>query len=177
VASSGLKIFSRADWGARPPRGALANAGAITQATVHHGGVVGGQRLTFEHGAATMRSWQAFHQDGRGWRDIGYNFGIDGRGRLYEGRPVGRLPAAVEGSNSNSVAFVFMLDGDRHGLNFLQRRTLKTLFEKGIPERGVAPLKTLLVRGHQECPGHASNACPGAKIMAHLRWRRNRYRK
>lgn len=176
MATSGLKIFSRERWGARPPKAPLASAGPIREATIHHGGVVGGHRMTFAHGAATARSWQDFHMDARGWLDIGYTFLIDGRGRLYEGRPVGKLPAAVTGSNANSVAFNFMLDGDRWSLNWFERRTLKVLFEKGVPERGVPPLKTLWVRGHQECPGHASNACPGKNIMRHLRWRRSRYK-
>lgn len=171
-----LKIFSRARCGLRPvPRASYSTAGPIRIASIHHGGEVGSPRPTFLAGKATWQSWQSYHQ-GKGWLDIGYTFGIDGLGRLYEGRPVGALPAAVLGHNLNSIGFVFMQDGDRYGLTWFQRRTLKALFEKGIPEKNVPPLRTLDVRGHREFSGHESNACPGVKILRHLKWRRSRYR-
>lgn len=173
---AGLKIFSRDRCGLRSPRRALANRGQLRGASFHHGGAIGAPRYRFAHAAATWREFQRFHQDVRGWLDIAYTFGIDGFGRLYAGRPVDKLPAAVENHNTGTITFVFLQDGDRYRLTPLQRRTLKILFEKGIPERGIPPLKTVDCRGHQEYPGHYSNACPGQHIMRHLRWRRLRSR-
>lgn len=113
--------------------------------------------------------------DSHGWQDIGYNLGVDGLGRLYQGRPVGTLPAAVGGHNSGSVAIVFMQDGRYHKLTRLQRRTLRLLFEKGIPDIGLPPLKRLRVLGHNEYSGHEYNECPGRLIKNHLVWRRRQY--
>jgi hypothetical protein len=146
----------------------------VTVASIHHGGVVGGPRPTFLAGKQTWQSWQAYHMS-KGWTDVAYTFGIDGLGRLYEGRPVTAVPAAVENHNTGSIAFVFMQDGDRFELNWFQRRTLQELFEKGVPAYGVPPLRTLKVRGHNEFSGHESNACPGKHILRHLKWRRGRY--
>lgn len=176
-----MKVFRRSRIGLRAPRGSYSSAGPITHASFHHGGVVGGPRMTFAYARATWLSWQAYHQNFHRWVDIGYNVGVDGLGRLYEGRPPGKLPAAVGNHNSNSIGIVFMQDGDRHGLNLLQRRTLKALFKNGNKELGIPPLKSLLhkpgphggVFGHKEYSGHGSNACPGVKILKTLK----RYRK
>lgn len=168
--------------GLAPPRTAYAPSGRITHVSVHHGGPVGKPRWTFRSAAATWRSFQSYHQ-GKGWNDIGYHLGVDGRGRLYAGRPVGTLPAAVEGHNSGSVAIVFMQDGRYHKLTRRQRRTLRRLFVYGIPKMGLPPLADLAtnpgneygVFGHREYPGHEWNACPGSLIQRHLEWRRERY--
>ena len=175
-----LRIFSRKRIGLRAPKGPYGPRGTLTHVSIHHGGPVGGPRFSFKTASETWRSWQAFHMDTNGWNDIGYHFGVDAYGRLYEGRPVTALPAAVGGHNTGSLGIVFLQDGRFHKLTFLQRRTLKELFEKGIPSRGIPPLKKLAkdprdgvgVFGHREYSGHESNACPGGLIMEHLRWRR-----
>jgi hypothetical protein len=175
-----MKVFSRSRTGLQPPRGSYATAGRLWHCSIHHGGAVGGPPLTFRSGAAKWRSYQAWHF-AQGWTDIGYNVGVDGLGRLYEGRPPGKLPAAVGNHNSNSIGIVFMQDGDRYGLTLAQRRTLKALFKQGNRELGIPPLKGLLhipgphggVFGHKEYSGHGSNACPGRKILSTLK----RYRK
>lgn len=170
-----MRVFSRDRIGLAPVNGRYSPNGWPKVASIHHGGPVGGPRWTFKAAAETWRSWQRYHQNDRHWVDIGYHFGIDGRGRLYEGRPVSAVPAAVAGHNTGSVAFVFLQDGRAHRLTWMQRRTLKELFEKGVPKRGVPPLKALTVRGHNEFAGHESNECPGNQIARHLRWRRGRY--
>ena len=175
VLNNGLIGFTRRRVGLRPAKG-RASAGPLKGASIHHGGPVGGPRMTFRSARATWKGWQVYHQDSNGWDDIGYNIGIDGLGRLYQGRPVGVLPAAVGNHNSGTVGIVFMQDGRRHKLNAFQRRTLKVLFEKGVPKWGLPPLRKLsFVKGHQEFSGHESNECPGGHIMRHLRWRRGRY--
>jgi hypothetical protein len=170
----GLIGFTRKRIGLRPPTMPYARH-AIRGASIHHGGPVGGPRMTFRAAQLTWREWQAYHQ-GKGWSDIGYTLGVDGLGRVYQGRPMSAVPAAVGGHNTGVPGINFMQDGRYHKLNALQRRTLKVLFEHGIPAWGLPPLKTLEVKGHQEYSGHHSNECPGGHIMRHLRWRRERYR-
>ncbi len=169
--SNGIQLASRASAGLRTARDSHV-AGVLRIASIHHGGPVGAPPLTFDAASARWRSFQDFHMNTRGWDDIGYNLGVDGRGRLYQGRPVGVLPAAVGGHNSNSVGIVFLQDGRKHRLNWLQRRTLATLFKHGVPEIELPPLRELKVRGHNEFSGHESNECPGQHIERHLRWRR-----
>jgi hypothetical protein len=173
---AGLTVFERERIGLRPSRGS-SPAGRLTHASIHHGGPEGAPRMTYAAAAKTWRGWQAYHMDSpdHGWNDIGYNLGVDGLGRLYEGRPVGTLPAAVGNHNTGSVGIVFIQDGRHHELTPDARRTLQVLFEHGIPELGLPALKTMRVRGHREYAGHTSNACPGEKIMRHLAWRRDQY--
>jgi hypothetical protein len=170
-----LKVFSRSRVGLKPARGYSPNP-KPRFASIHHGGPVGGPRMSFAAAASTWRSWQDYHQGHNGWSDIGYHVGIDGLGRLYEGRPVSAVPAAVGGHNTGSVGIVFLQDGRYHKLNYLQRRALRILFEKGEKQLGIPPLKTLqFVKGHNEFAGHYSNECPGGLIAKHLRWRRGQY--
>jgi hypothetical protein len=180
----GIKVYERRDWGARPAKAAPIDTRPIMFAGIHHGGVVGGPRLTFSAAAATCRDWQHFHMDVRGWNDLAYNLLVDGLGRVYEGRMVGTLAAGVLNHNSNGVHVNFMQDGDRFGLTPLAKRTLRILFEHGIPELHLVPLKRFAndprdeagVFGHREFSGHETNACPGQKILSHLRWRRVQYK-
>lgn len=180
---AGLVVYERDDIGLRAPRRGYSSRGHLYHVSIHHGGPVGPPRATKAEAVATWRSWQRYHQDSNGWIDIGYHFGIDGRGRLYEGRPVWALPAAVGWHNTGQISFNFMQDGRYYELTELQRETLKVLFEAGIPRLDVPPLRRISthagsqwgVFGHQEYSGHHSNACPGDHIMRHLRWRRSRY--
>jgi hypothetical protein len=170
-----MKVFSRKRVGLRPPKQGYSTQ-SITFASIHHGGPVGPPRMTFAKASQTWRDFQAFHQNSRGWNDIGYHVGIDGLGRLYEGRPAHAVPAAVENHNTGSIGIVFMQDGRYYRLNPLQRRALRLLFEKGEPVLGIPPLKNLkYVKGHNEFIGHLSNECPGKHISRHLKWRRDRY--
>jgi hypothetical protein len=174
LAHGKLKGFGRARIGLKPPSNDYSDTGKLWHASIHHGGPVGAPRMTFRAAAKTWRDWQAYHLS-QGWIDIGYNIGVDGKGRLYKGRPVGALPAAVGYHNTGSVGINFMQDGRFYGLTTAQRRTLKILFEIGVPEWNLPPLKKLQVYAHREYSGHTSNECPGDKIHRHLRWRRNRY--
>lgn len=180
---AGIIVYEREDWNARQPTGGYASRGSLTHASIHHGGPVGAPRMTFDSAAQTCRDWQRYHQDVQRWLDIGYTFLMDGRGRLYEGRPVWALCAAVGGHNTGQISFNFMQDGRFYELEPAQRETLKILFEVGIPRLNVPPLKRLAthagdkwgVWSHREYEGHHSNICPGDLIQRHLGWRRSQY--
>ena len=174
-----MKVFTRERVGLRPSKQPYTDTKPVTICSIHHGGPVGAPPMTFKNAASHWRGYQTFHQtpepQGRGWNDIGYNVGVDGLGRLYEGRPWGALPAAVLNHNSHSGGICFMQNGDDYKLNAAQRRTLRILFEKGCKPLGIPPLKTLTVKGHKEFSGHETNACPGVHILRHLKWRRRQY--
>lgn len=172
----GLRVYTRSDWKARAPKAAWSSAGKLFHAGIHHGGPVGGRRMTKKAAVATCQSWQNFHMDERGWNDVGYNLLVDGLGRLYIGRPVGKLAAGVLNHNTGGVHINFMQDGRLFPLNRAQKRTLRILFKHGIPRLGLPPLKQFAqdpssgagVFGHREYSGHASNECPG-RILDQLK--------
>ncbi len=170
--NNGLVLFDRKRIGLRTSKGST-STGRIQHVSIHHAGPTGKPPRTFKSASALIRGFQAYHMDGQGWNDIGYNLLVDAGGRLYQGRTVGSLPAAVGNHNSNSVGICFMQDGRYHALTRAQRRTLAKLFRYGIPRLGLPPLRGLKVYGHNEYSGHTSNECPGGRIKKHLIWRRN----
>ena len=79
-------IYTRAQWGAderlRDPSDLT--YGAVKAAVVHHTVDANGYRSS--QVPALIRGIYAFHVNGRGWSDIGYNFLVDRFGRIWEGR-------------------------------------------------------------------------------------------
>ena len=81
------RIRRRKEWGAQPFRGTPIplNRPSYDYMTLHH--TAGFAATTLAEGLQQVRAIQDFHQNGRGWSDIGYQFLMDQEGRLYQGRP------------------------------------------------------------------------------------------
>ncbi len=80
-------LTTRAEWNAAPFIGTtapLAPTGYV-RLTFHHAAGFGA--YTKEEALAQVKAIQEFHQNGRGWSDIGYQFVMDQSGRVYQGRP------------------------------------------------------------------------------------------
>jgi len=92
-------VVTRKQWGANE---SLNNCGisygtSAKMVFIHH--TVNSNDYGPSDGAAIVRSIHAYHTEGRGWCDIGYNFLVDRYGTIYEGRRGGmRLP--VKGAHS-----------------------------------------------------------------------------
>lgn len=98
-------VRPRSAWAARPPSSQIPLASSIRFAVVHH--TVSSNNYSAAEVPGILRSIQAYHMDGRGWSDIGYNFLVDryggiweGRGRALEGAAIG---AHAAGFNTGSV--------------------------------------------------------------------------
>jgi len=91
-----VTVHPRTAWSARAPR-STAYADSVKMAVVHHS--ASGNSYTPAQVPAVLRSVQAFHLDGRGWSDIGYNVVIDKFGSVWEGR-AGGLSRAVVGTHA-----------------------------------------------------------------------------
>lgn len=66
-----LEIIDRAGWGAKPPKYREYINKTVSVVIIHHSYIPPACN-TSEECAAAMRSMQRFHQDDRGWADIGY---------------------------------------------------------------------------------------------------------
>src|SRR5207253_2037642 len=106
-------VVTRAQWGADESiRKNNQKYAPITKLFVHH-------TVTSPDGpdpdpAATVRAIYAYHVQGNGWDDIGYNFLIDAQGRVYEGRwardyAPGETPTG-EDLNENGVVGAHVLN-------------------------------------------------------------------
>ncbi|NBC18705.1 MAG: T9SS type A sorting domain-containing protein [Bacteroidetes bacterium] len=89
-------LHPRAEWNAEPFRGTpipLARPN-YTRMTFHHAAGFGA--TTYQEGLEQVKRIQDFHQNGRGWSDIGYHFVLDESGRVYQGRPFGNETTRFE---------------------------------------------------------------------------------
>lgn len=107
-----VDISTRAAWGAAPPSDQVSYGSTIDLAVVHHS--VSANDYGPSAVPGMIRSIQAFHMQGRGWSDIGYNFVVDRFGGVWEGR-AGSLDgptigAHAGGFNTNSVGVVVLGD-------------------------------------------------------------------
>ena len=80
-------LHDRDEWNAEPFRGTPVplNQPDYEQMTLHH--TAGFAAVTLTEGLEQVKRIQDFHQNGRGWSDIGYHYLMDQEGRLYQGRP------------------------------------------------------------------------------------------
>jgi len=79
------RVISRAEWGAPAQVCAPDVASKLVGAVVHHTAGSNDYASAAE-AMQQIRNDAAFHINGRGWCDIGYNFVVDKWGNIYEGR-------------------------------------------------------------------------------------------
>ena len=94
-------VISREDWGADPPDGQYSNHPYYDKLTLHHAACCSAENI--EEGLEQVKWIQYFHQNGRGWMDIGYHFLVDRAGNIYQGRPETVLGAHVGGANTGNI--------------------------------------------------------------------------
>lgn len=151
-----MRIVSRSEWGARPPKARHTISLPTPRCWVHH-------TATEQHGAAGMRAIQAFHMDVKGWLDIAYSFVIDDDGTVYEARGAGVAGGHTAGDNSTSHAICLMGNFETRPP---QARALDSLVELARHGRDRGWWVPTL-GGHRDAPG-ASTACPGRFLYAQL---------
>ena len=126
---------------------------------------------------AILRSIYAFHVNGRGWSDIGYNFLVDRFGRIWEGR-YGGIDRAVIGAHTrgfNSYAFAMSAIGNfdvaavpsavvsAYQRLFAWKATLHEFDPAGYADIGGRILNA--ISGHRDV---GQTACPGRYLYAKI---------
>ncbi|MEU5159698.1 N-acetylmuramoyl-L-alanine amidase, partial [Streptomyces sp. NPDC020875] len=149
--SQPLFAYTRAQWGARPPKEVTrVPLSSRTGFTVH-----------YSAGAATqtVRQIQNYHMDSRGWSDIGYNFLVDRDGRIFEGRGWDVVGAHATGHNNTHIGVCFIgEDGDATPRAL---SAIRALYEAANVGAG----RTLDRTWHGGLSGQ-STQCPGAGLRA-----------
>ncbi len=187
-----LGLNSRASWGARPAK-AVSYGSEVKIAVVHHS--VSSNSYTASQVPAVLRGIQAYHQDGKGWSDIGYNFAVDKYGGAWEARQGGTdrpvVGAHARGFNTDSVGIVvlgdysnvnpsaaanesvarlagwkLLLSGHRPG----EMASITSGGSSSIPAGKTVSLRRVI--GHQQvgytaCPGRIQNYASSIRTRAH----------
>lgn len=162
-------VITREEWGANPPIGNYVphNPYRLTQ---HH--TAGTRVSTLQQGIDEMEFIQDFHQNGRGWQDIGYHYCIDDSGIIYEGVPPQYRGTHVGGNNTGNIGISYM--GNFHiagefptqaALDSLVRIWSWLSFEFGVNPDSLF--------GHRD---YNATACPGDNLYPELPDLRNSIR-
>jgi len=160
-----MKIYTRAEWGARPPQAAMSKQTSPTEAFIHYSDEASGtapkiDRLTEQKEKA--RAIQNFHMDGRGWSDIAYHYlvfqpyGSLRRARVFQGRRVENVPAAQAGHNTGTIA-ICVVAAPGEPLRRNTRYAIEQLLKRHPSVK--------VVGGHRDV---VSTDCPGNVIYAQI---------
>jgi hypothetical protein len=162
----GLGIVTREQWGASSTR--CSSTDSKYKMAIHH------TVTPSNDPESRVRAIQRYHQDTRGWCDIGYHFLVGTDGRIYEGRPLHLVGAHVGGQNTGNIGVSFVGCFHSSGCGSmgptvppeemieLAGRLLGTLSRLHDIE-----LNNDRVRGHRDHPG-ASTTCPGDNVYVRI---------
>ncbi|XP_078126111.1 peptidoglycan recognition protein 6 [Sander vitreus] len=159
-------IIPRCMWGAEPYRGTPTNLSLpLSFMYIHHTHTPSQPCLTFQKCSADMRSMQRFHQDDRGWDDIGYSFVAGSDGNIYEGR--GWLWRGAHTLGHNSIGYGVSFIGDyastlpsQHAMGLVRDQLASCAIGGG---RLVA---TFTLQGHRQV---VNTSCPGDALYNEIR--------
>lgn len=121
--------------------------------------------------AASMRAIYYYHTVRRGWGDIGYNYLIDPRGNIYEGRAGGERVVAghTRGYNTGSIGIAVLGNYEENAVPFEVLDALGRLIgnkaeQYDIQVDGFGQFRGKVianVMGHRDA---AATVCPGQKL-------------
>ena len=177
-------MHQRSEWTSRAAR-EVNVASEVKMAVVHH--TVSTNSYSAGQVPSLLRGIQAYHMDGRGWSDIGYNFVVDKYGGIWEARGGGYdrpvIGAHASGFNTGSVGISVLGDYSaitpsaavresiaqvagwklfRHGYDPAQSATFTSGGSPSIPAGQKVTLPRVV--GHTHV---GSTSCPG-RIAEHL---------
>jgi len=155
-----VAIIPRAEWRANPTRLNYTPMTTIRRITVHHTG----EEWTDEDYRSTankIRGYQRYHQNDRGWADLGYHYVIDRCGRVWEGRNLGHQGAHAGSSqlNKGNVGISVMGNYENQALVAAQKDSLASLLSVLCHEYELKPWQ---ISTHKELK---QTACPGAHLQ------------
>ncbi len=183
-------VVTRSEWGADESlRKGEPKFAPVTKLFVHHTVTSPGE--SDPDPASTVRAIYAYHTQGNGWDDIGYNFLVDPKGRIYEGRSArsyakGEMPtgedeqgngvvgAHAAGYNFGSAAVAVMgdftsVEPSSPAMNAVQRMMAWKADRHDINPEANDPFTGTdgVTRTFPNLAGHrdvGSTACPGDRL-------------
>ncbi len=155
-----LRVYSRADWGARAPRCSSSSMNPV-RATIHHTVTPTSDSMSPQ---ARLRQIQAFHQNSRGWCDIGYNYLVSRDGRVWRGRGPTTVGAHVANANTGNIGISLIGTYTSTRVTATQMCNTAKLLRRLKQAYGIS-LARSNVRGHRQYGG---TACPGNALYGQI---------
>lgn len=163
------QVIPRCQWGAKPRKGVPVPLSLpVDHLFVHHTYTPSAPCLSFPDCARDMRAMQGFHQDDRGWSDIGYSFVVGSDGYVYEG--VGWNTVGTHTRGQNSVGYGVSFIGNfssvlpsRYSLDLLRRSLVQCAVNGG------RLVSNFTMKGHRQAVNYTT--CPGDALFSEIsRW-------
>ena len=163
MATSPRRFLTRTQWGARAPRHSMVplSWSVVRYWTLHYDG---SGPLAGRDPAKLLRSFQSYHQNGRGFADIAYNSAAFQDGTRAEARGSyvgGHIRGAQNAQSWGVIAAIGASETPTPEL----LRALREDYEEACRRKGAH----LIPRGHTQWP-QANKPCPGVHLM---RWLAN----
>jgi hypothetical protein len=155
----GVAVNARSAWGARAPR--CASNHTPNRITIHHTVTPTSDSMSPQ---ARLRQIQSFHQNVRGWCDIGYQYLVSRDGRLWEGRGARRLGTHVANNNTGNVGISVMGTHTTTPATDTQLTQIARLVRGLASTYGIA-ITSSKIKGHRDYGG---TECPGGALYAKL---------
>ncbi|XP_062291263.1 N-acetylmuramoyl-L-alanine amidase-like [Scomber scombrus] len=161
------QFIPRCQWGAKAHKGTpIPLSLPLKYLYVHHTYEPSSPCLSFPNCSRNMRAMQRFHQEDRGWNDIGYSFVVGSDGYIYEGRGWNQLGRHTRGHND--IGYGVSIIGNytatlpsRHAMNLLRHHLVRCAVDGGR----LAPSFT--IHGHRQMVNYT--ACPGDAFFSEIR--------
>lgn len=157
-----FKIIRRSEWNANPPRESYIKHTPL-RITIHH--TAAHYPLTLEDAISEIQFIQDYHQNSKGWIDIGYHFLIDPSGDIFEGRPVLAVGAHVANKNTNNVGISIMGNYHPPVNNELTTATINSIITLVRYIKDLYGIKENEFYGHRDL---GNTDCPGDIIYSKL---------
>lgn len=163
------QIIPRCQWGAKPRVGTPVPLSLpLDYLFVHHTYTPSAPCLSFPDCARDMRGMQRFHQEDRGWSDIGYSFVVGSDGYVYEG--VGWNTVGTHTRGQNSVGYGVSFIGNyssvlpsRYSLDLVHRQLVQCAVDKA------RLVSNFTLKGHRQMVNYTT--CPGDALFSEIsRW-------
>lgn len=163
------QIIPRCQWGAKPRDGTpIPLSLPLNHLFVHHTYTPSTPCLSFPDCSQNMRSMQRFHQEDRGWGDIGYSFVVGSDGYVYEGVGWNTVGRHTRGQNSigYGVSFIGNYSSvlpSRYSLDLLRRQLVQCAVDAG------RLVSNFTLKGHRQMVNYTT--CPGDTLFSEIsRW-------
>ena len=101
----------------------------------------------------TVEQIRNYHVKTNGWRDIGYNWLVDYKGYVFEGRPLTISGAHCLDYNSVAIGIAAIGDFDKGPMPDVQKQAIAFICKKMMDKYGISKIKLHRELNSTDCPG------------------------
>lgn len=155
-------LVRREAWQAAPPKEPYIRH--VPRAfTLHH--TAGRAPKTLEEAVSEIQFIQDYHQNAKGWIDIGYHFLVDPLGNIYEGRPMYAVGAHVLYRNTDNIGISMMGNYHPPASDQPSQKALDSFAQAGKYLKDNYSIAVSSFHSHREI---GSTDCPGDILHARM---------